>query len=388
MAKSGLTVARIAKIKEPGRYADGNCLFLVVPKSGGKYFVCRVAIHGRQTDLGLGGASYTSLDEARAEAVKIRKIARAGGDPRLGRKKETLTFMQAAERVHEGLAPTWRNPKHAAGWLSSIKTYADPEFGSRPIDTVTTADCLRVLAPIWTTKHDTAKRVRQRLATIFDWAKGAGHYPHENPLNGIKKALPNFKAKVIHHAALSWENVPDLMKELSARDGVSARSLEFLILTASRSGEARGAVWSEIQGDVWEVPADRMKAGREHRVPLSPQALAVLAKVEGLGGKLVFPSPNANKGEVAQSDASMRALLKRMEWEGFTVHGFRTAFRVWASESARADREVAEMALSHIVGNAVERAYARSDLFDRRRLLMDLWGQFCAGKREKVVKIA
>lgn len=388
MAKSGLTVSRIAKITEPGRYSDGNCLFLVVPKSGGKYFVCRVAIHGRQTDLGLGGVSYTSLQEAREQSAQIRKIARAGGDPRDERKKETLTFAQAADRVHENLLPTWRNAKHAAGWLATIKTYANPEFGDRPIATITTADCLKALSPIWTTKHDTAKRLRQRLATIFDWAKGAGHYPHENPTNGIKKALPNFKPTVSHHSALSWQQVPDLMKALVTREGISARTLEFIILTAARSGEARGALWSELEGDAWVIPGERMKAGREHRVALSGEAQAVLEKVGGLGDQLIFPSPNQKSGEVMQSDASIRALLKRMKWEGFTVHGFRTAFRVWASESAKADREVAELALSHTVGNSVERAYARSDLFERRKSLMELWGRFCAGETAKVIKIA
>ena len=237
MAKPGLTVAKVAKLTEPGRYADGNCLYLVLPKTGGKYYVCRVAIHGIQRDIGLGGASYTSLEEARDQARQIRKVARAGGDPRDERKKENLTFAQAAERVHESLKPTWRNAKHAAGWLSTIKTYANPIIGDKPIETVTTADCLKALSPIWTTKHETAKRLRQRLATVFDWAKGAGHFPHENPLNGLNRALPNFKPRVKHHAALPWQDVPKLMACLSEREGISARTLEFLILTASRSGE-------------------------------------------------------------------------------------------------------------------------------------------------------
>ena len=356
MPKSGLTETKVSKIKEPGRYSDGNCLFLVVPKSGGKYYVCRVSIHGKQTDLGLGGAAYTSLEDARKETAKIRKIARAGGDPRNERNKETPTFRRAAERVHEGLKPTWRNPKHAAAWLSSLATYAYPVFGERPIDKITTADCLNVLTPIWTSKNDTAKRVRQRLATIFDWAKGAGHYPHENPLNGIKRALPQVKKSVQHHNAMAWQDIPEFMGQLALREGVSARALEFIILTAVRSGEARGAAWGEIHGDIWEVPADRMKAGQAHRVPISSQAQGVLRRVDGLGSNIIFPSPSTKSDEAVQSDASIRALLARMGIEGITVHGFRTGFRVWAAECVHADREVAEMCLAHSVGSVVERA--------------------------------
>ncbi len=387
MARAGLTVSKVAKLTEPGRYSDGNCLFLVLPKSGGKYYVCRVTIHGKQHDIGLGGASYTSLADAREQSAQMRKIARAGGDPRQDRMKEKLTFAQAAERVHANLEPTWRNAKHAAGWLSTIKTYANPEFGDRPIETVATADCLKALAPIWTTKHETAKRLRQRLATVFDWAKGAGHYPHENPINGLSKALPNYKPRVQHHPALPWKDVPALMADLAKREGISARTLEFLILTATRSGEARGARYCEIDGTTWTIPADRMKRGIEHRVPLSPQAMAVLENVKGLGADLVFPSPNSGKDEQVQSDASIRALLNRMKQFGFTVHGFRSAFRDWASESAHADREVAEAALSHAVGTDTERAYARSDLFERRRDLMERWGRFCSGQQAKVLRI-
>ncbi len=387
MAKTGLTVAKVAKLTEPGRYADGNCLYLVLPKTGGKYYVCRVTIHGKQCDIGLGGATYTSLAEAREQAAQIRKVARAGGDPRQDRNKERLTFAQAAERVHASLEPTWRNAKHSAGWLSTIKTYANPQFGDRPIETVDTADCLKALAPIWTTKHETAKRLRQRLAAVFDWAKGAGHYPHENPINGLSKALPNFKPRVKHHPALPWREVPALMADLAKRDGISARTLEFLILTATRSGEARGARYCEISGNAWTVPADRMKRGIEHRVPLSPQALEVLERVNGFGMDLVFPSPSSGKNELQQSDASIRALLNRMKRTGFTVHGFRSAFRDWASESAHANREVAEAALSHVTGTDTERAYARSDLFERRRALMEQWGQFCSGETGSVVRL-
>ena len=356
MARGNLTVAKVDRAKEPGRYADGGCLFLVVTKTGSKQWVARITIHGRQTDLGLGGASYVSLEEARDEALRLRKIARSGEDPRPERKREKLTFEQAAERVHAGLLPTWRNPRHADSWLSSVKTHACAAFGSRPIETVKTADILKVLSPIWTEKHETANRLKQRLAAIFDWAKGAGQYPHENPVNGLKKALPTVKALKTHLDAMAWADVPAFMADLAQREGVSARCLEFIILTAARSGEARGARWSEIDGEVWTVPGERMKRGLPHRVPLSPGAMAALEKVRGLDADLVFPSTQkATEGGAKQmSDMVFKALFKRMEREGFTTHGFRSSFRDWCGEVALVEREVAEAALSHAVGSVAQ----------------------------------
>lgn len=378
MRSGRLTVAQVNRQKEPGRYSDGSCLYLVVTPSGAKQWVARLTIHRRQTDLGLGGTSYVSLAEAREEASRLRKIARNGGDPRVERRRETLTFEEAARRVHGNLLPTWRNKKHAETWLATVQNYANPQFGLRPIESIGTADILKVLTPIWTEKHETAKRLKQRLSTIFDWAKGAGHYPHENPVNGLKKAMPTVKRRPEHMAALPWKEVPAFMAELAERDGVSARCLEFLIHTAGRSGEARGAVWSEIEGGVWTVPGERMKRGVPHRVPLSREALRVLERVKGLDATIVFPSRSSDaSGKVRpQSVMVFKALLKRMHRDGFTVHGFRSAFRDWCSECALAEREVAEAALSHATGNEVERAYARSDLFERRKALMEDWGRF------------
>lgn len=252
-----------------------------------------------------------------------------------------------------------------------------------------TADVLNALTPIWTEKHETAKRLKQRLSTVFDWAKGAGHYPHENPVNGLKKALPAVKRRATHLPAMEWSEVPLFMAELGEREGVSARTLEFIILTAARSGEARGAKWSEIKSDIWSVPAERMKRCIEHRVPLSGAAASVISHVAGMDSDFVFPSHNRGSGGQAKAQSVMvfKSLLKRMKREGFTVHGFRSTFRDWCSESARADREVAEAALSHASGNEVERAYARSDLFGRRRELMEAWGRYCTGETGAVVQM-
>jgi integrase len=386
---SKLTVRRVETLTKPGMHGDGGGLYLSVSSSGSKSWILRTVVHGRRRDLGLGSAGLVALAEARELAQTYRKIARQGGDPDTVRKRETMTFEQAAHRVHESLSPTWRNDRHRASWLSSVEAYAFPHIKGRPLDAIGTADVLKILSPIWTEKHETAKRVRQRLSTIFDWAKGAGHYPHENPVNGIGKALPSVKRRAEHMPALPWQDVPGFVSELAGREGVSARCLEFLILTASRSGEARGARWSEIQGNVWTVPGERMKRGLPHRVPLCPEAVAVLEKMRGLDPDLVFPSSKRGtdgRGKI-QSDMVFKALQRRMGRQGFTVHGFRSSFRDWCSESAKADREVAEAALSHATGNAVERAYARSDLFERRAALMDAWGRFVSGEAGQIVRL-
>ena len=386
-----LTVKTVAAAKAPGMVSDGAGLYLRIGPTLSKSWILRTVVHGKRRELGLGSVSLVSLAEARDLARAYRKIAREGGDPDTERKRESLTFLAAASKVHAKLLPTWKNAKHAETWLSSIETHAGPVFGDRPIHTVGTADVLKALEPIWTTTPETAKRLRQRFATVFDWAKGAGHYPHENPVNGISRALPAQKVSQAHHDALPWRDVTEFMAALKEREGISARCLEFIILTAARSGEARGARWDEIDLDkmVWTVPAERMKRGLVHRVPLSDAAVNVLRQVEGLDVDLVFPSPQRDKagGTKPQSDMVFKALMKRMGREGFTTHGFRSTFRDWASESARAEREVAEAALSHATGTAVERAYARSDLFDRRRELMALWGQFVSGQSGRVIEL-
>ena len=386
-----LTAKKVEHLRLPGFFGDGEGLYLKVGRGGAKSWILRTVVHGRRRDLGLGSASLVSLAEARTKARAYRKIAREGGDPDAVRKRESLTFAEAARRVHAQLMPTWKNRKHAETWLATVENHASARFGNRPLHTIGTADILAVLAPIWTEKHETAKRLKQRLATIFDWAKGAGQYPHENPVNGVKKALPSVKLRPEHLAAMAWCDLPAFMQDLAGRDGISARTLEFLILTATRSGEARGARWREIDLDAreWLIPGARMKRGVPHRVPLSPAAVAVLERVRGLDADLVFPSTQLDpQGEARpQSVMVFKALLGRMGADGFTVHGFRSTFRDWCSESAHADREVAEAALSHATGNEVERAYARSDLFDRRRALMDAWGRFATGKSGEVVEL-
>lgn len=381
-----LTARKVEGLKEPGMYGDGEGLYLCVSTGGTKSWILRTAVYGRRRELGLGSATLVSLAEAREESRRLRKVARAGGDPDTIRNRETLTFEEAAKRVHKKLEPTWSNPKHAAIWLSAIEAYAYPHFGKRPINKVATPDVLKALEPIWTTKHETARRIMQRISTIFDWAKVAGHYPFENPVTGVKKALGAVNTKTKHMASLAWLELPAFMSELALREGVSARTLEFIILTATRSGEARGARWREIdiKERVWTVPAERMKRRIPHRIPLSRASCDILERMVGMDSDLVFPSVQANRAGIArvQSVNVFQALLRRMERDGFTVHGFRSTFRDWCSEDAHAEREVAEAALSHATGNEVERAYARSDLFDRRRTLMEQWGRYATSQRQ------
>jgi integrase len=380
-----LTKLRVDSLRLTGMYGDGEGLYLCVSKGGTKSWILRTTVYGRRRELGLGSTSLVTLSEAREEARRLRKVARGGGDPETIRNRETLTFEEAAKRVHEKLSPTWSNGKHAAGWLSAVEFYVFPKIGKRPISKVGTPDVLAILEPIWTEKHPTARRVLQRLSVIFDWAKVAGHYPFENPVNGVKKALGAVNSRATHMASMAWPDLPVFMKELEAREGVSARTLEFIILTAVRSGEARGAKWKEIDNKerVWNIPAERMKRRIPHSVPLSSAAWAVLERMRGMNEELIFPSNQSSSSGKAreQSVNVFQALLRRMNRDGFTVHGFRSTFRNWASEGFKVEREVAEAALSHATGNAVERAYARSDLLDRRRPLMEEWGCYAYGKR-------
>jgi integrase len=278
------------------------------------------------------------------------------------RKRESLTFDEAARRVHAQLRPTWKNTKHAETWLATVENYVNPNFGKRPLHTICTADVLSVLSQIWTEKHETAKRLKQRLSTIFDWAKGARRFPHENPVNELKKALSAVKQRHEHMAAMAWPDLPAFMHDMSGREGVSARILEFLILTATRSGEARGARRSKID----RRARKRLIAGARmtRSVPLSQEVGEILEKVRGLDAHFVFPSLKRGPHYEArpQTVIVFKSLLKRIGAEGFTAHGYRSTFRDWCSESAHADREVAEAALSHATGNEVERAYAHFDV--------------------------
>lgn len=374
----------VRNLREPGRYGDGNGLYLVVDPSGAKRWLLRVVVQGKRRDIGLGGLSLVTLAEAREKAVAFRRIAREGGDPLAERQKAVVlsvpTFAEAAERVYADHRTTWRNEKHAAQWITTLRTYAVPHIGSKRLDQIDTPDILKVLAPIWLTKPETARRVRQRLGTVFDWAKAAGHRTGDNPVEGVARGLPKQNTEENHHAALPYAGVPAFVKTLRENEaGLSTRlAFEFLILTAGRTSEVLEAEWWEIdeRDALWTVPAARMKAKRIHRVPLGTRAMAVLneARPLAMGSRYLFPGQSGDK---PLSNTVLLMMLRRMKLDvKVTPHGFRSSFRDWAAETTSFPREVAEMALAHTIENKVEAAYRRSDLLEKRREMMQAWGTF------------
>ncbi|MBF9057715.1 integrase arm-type DNA-binding domain-containing protein [Rhodobacterales bacterium HKCCSP123] len=385
-----LTKREVDSLRTPGMHGDGDGLYLNVSQAGSKSWVLRTRIKGESArrEFGLGSVDHVPLAEAREKARELRAEARRGKNPKAKRDAKPVTFEDAARKVHANLLPTFRSEKHGEVWLASLERHAFPRLGSQPIETIGMTDVLAVLSCIWTAKHDTARRIKQRIGTIFDWAKGAGHYLHENPVAGIEKSLPKVKHRAQHMASLPWQELPAFMSDLSEREGVSARTLEFVILTGVRSGEARGARWSEIEDGVWTIPAERMKMHRAHRVPLSAEALAVLEQVRGLDAELVFPSVSRGRDGKAreQSVNVFKALFGRMGRESITAHGFRSTFRDWATLQAKAPWEVAEAALAHEF-KRVERAYIRDDLLEPRSALMDAWGRYATGKTGNVVEM-
>ncbi|EAR51037.1 site-specfic recombinase, phage integrase family protein [Oceanicola granulosus HTCC2516] len=367
-------------VAAPGKYFDGHGLFLKVEASGAKRWVQRITIRGKRRELGLGAVALMSLAEAREVALVNRRNARAGGDP-LRDKQESravLTFEEAARKVHELHRPTWRNAKHAAQFITTLETYAFPRIGRMSVADVSTADVLSVLAPIWLDKPETARRVRQRIGTVMKWAVAQG-WRQDNPAQTISSALPRQDKRQEHRKSLPYDELPAFLTALrrSKASDLTKLALELVILTASRSGEVRLARWEEVDLEkaAWTIPAERMKAGRQHRVPLSPRAIEILHEAKALGALMgdtsghVFPGARSGK---PLSDMTLTKLVRGMGYD-IHVHGFRTTFKVWAQERTNFPREVTEAALAHTIRNKAEAAYARSDLFDKRRQLMKAW---------------
>jgi integrase len=372
-------------------HLDGDGLYLQVTESGARSWILRTLIHGKRRDMGLGGYPTVPLAEAREGAEKYRKIARQGGDPFSERAKAKIvapTFEEAARSVHSDHSPAWKNEKHRDQWITTLKEYAFPVFGSRRVDHIESADVLKALAPIWLTKPETARRVRQRIGVVLNWAKAAGHR-FDNPVEGISKGLPKQTDTASHFRALPFSQVPAFLSKLrkaGASDPIKL-AFEFLILTATRTNESLLAKWQEfdLKAAIWTIPAARMKAKREHRVPLSPRCLEILAEAKRLsnGNDYVFPGSGVSK---PLSNMVFLMLLRRMKYT-VTAHGFRSSFRDWAAERTNVPREVCEAALAHAVGDATEAAYRRTDLFERRRELMETWSTFSMGKGGKVVSL-
>jgi integrase len=397
------------KSAPPGRHGDGGGLFLLVRPSGGRFWLLRYKIAGKGHELGLGSAApgEVSLAAARDKAADLMRLVKAGTDPLDERARKAAeaaaqahtaqargkTFKAVAEALMAGKEAGWRNEKHRAQWTSTLEAYAYPFMGDLPVCDVETRHVTAALSPIWTTIPETATRVRGRIEAVLDYAKTMDWRTGENPARWrghLANILPARAkvARVQHHPALPWREVEAFVKLLRARDAGAARALEFTALTAARTGETLGARWCEIDlaEKLWTVPGERMKAGREHRVPLSVPAMAVLREMAKLrpasdakGEAFVFPG--AIKGRPL-SQMAMLVLLRRMERTDITPHGFRSTFRDWASESG-VSGDIAEAALAHTVGNKVEAAYRRGDLLDRRRRLMEDWATHCGRTEAK-----
>jgi integrase len=385
-----LTATRIKSTRAAGRYGDGNGLFLVVGKGSAASWVVRIQKDGRRRDFGLGSAAKVSLSAARTLAEKLRSQVAAGVDPIAERQKArgVPTFREAAEQVHAEHKRNWRNGKHNAQWLSSLEAYAFPKIGDLPVSKVEGGAVRDLLAEIWLEKPETARRVRQRIGAILDWAFSKGYRDAEAPMRSICKGLPKHATKSRHLAAMAFNDVPAFMARLRERESWGRLALEAAILTAARSGEIRGATWDEIdlEAGLWTIPASRMKAGREHVVPLSPAAKQVFARASDLrteGSRFVFQGAKRDK---SMSDMTLLKALRSMG-EPFTVHGFRSSFRDWVSEETSFPGELAEAALAHIIENKVEAAYRRGNLLAKRRKLMDAWGEYCSGKGENVLRL-
>lgn len=397
-----LNALQVTRLKEPGYYADGGNLYLQVAPGGSKSWIFRFTLDGKTREMGLGGVSTFSLAEARERAAEQRKLLADGKNPLAVKKERELarrlaeaniiTFDQAAEKYIEAHEPSWKNAKHVAQWRTTLKVYASPVVGELPVSQIDTALVLRILKPIWNEKTETATRLRGRIEHILDWAKVQGYRSGENPAawrGHLDKLLPAPRrvAKSGHHAALPWKDIGSFMGELRKSPGLAALLVELIILTATRTSEAVFAKWSEfdLKEKLWTIPKERMKSGREHTVPLSDAALAVLKRIEAetltRGGDHLFPG---SKGKPLSNMAGL-ALLRRMERSDITVHGFRSTFRDWCAEATDYPNHVAEMALAHVIDDKTEAAYRRGELLEKRRALMNDWATHCAMSPTRLV---
>ncbi len=389
-----LTALKVEKLAKPGRYSDGGNLLLQVRGPEAKSWLFRFVIDGKARLMGLGSTEQLSLAEAREAAGECRKLLRQGIDPLERRRAQEgeaaagakigRTFREVADLYIAAHEPSWRNAKHRYQWRQTL-ALANAVFGDKAVAAITTGDVTSVLEPMWATKTETASRLRGRIELVLDFAKARGWRDGENParwrghLSNLL-ARPSRLVRVAHHPALPWADVGAFMAELRKHGGIAAMALQFTVLTAARTGEVIGATWGEIDfvKAVWTVPGERMKAGIGHRVPLSDAACEVLRAVAPLRdmkrGDWIFPSTRAGK---PFSDMAMSAVLRRMERDSITVHGFRSTFRDWVADTTAYSREVAEAALAHTIADQVEAAYRRSDLFERRRRLMAEWAVFC-----------
>ena len=383
-----------AKLDRPGLHSDGGGLYLSVGRNGARSWTFRFWLAGRPREMGLGSTNVLSLSEARQKAQDARRLVAEGIDPiearnatREARKLEAakaLTFDQGADAYIAAHRPGWKNAKHADQWTSTIRTYASPVIGKLAMQAVDTPQVLEVLQPIWTSKAETAHRLRGRIEKILDWAKVMKYRGGENParwrghLDHLLPARGKVK-KVRHHPALPYRELPEFMALLRDQEGTAARALEFTIFTTARTNETIAARFDQIENGVWTIGREGMKSDRAHRVPLCVRAMEIVDEMRGLvRNEFIFPAGNS-RGEHL-SNMAMLNLLGRMGHGDVTTHGFRSSFKDWARECTNFPNEVSEAALAHVIGDETERAYARGDLFEKRRKLMEAWANYCNGK--------
>ena len=397
-----LTAVEVRGIGQRGMYHDGGGLYLQVSTGGAKSWIFRFTLDGRAREMGLGPIHAIPLVEARKRAAECRRMRLDGIDPiearsaHRGWKKleaaKAMTFDTCAAAYIEAHKASWKNGKHRDQWRNTLTNYAGPAFGSLPVQSIDVGLVMRALEPIWHTKPETASRLRGRIEAVLDWATVRNYRNGENPARWrghLDKLLPARAKirKVEHHPALPYDAIADFTAALRGQEGIAAPALEFLILTSARTGEIIGAGWDEVdlEDKIWVVPGARMKAGREHRVPLSAAALAIIKKMKEIR-QSDFVFPGGKKGKPL-SNMAMLALLKRMGRDDLTAHGFRSTFRDWAAERTNFPREVVEMALAHTIESKVEAAYRRGDLFQKRRQLMEAWSRFCTTDRSRTLVV-
>ena len=384
-----LTAKFVENVSEAGKYYDQHGLFLHVRPSGAKKWLQRYTFQGRRREIGLGSAKIISVATARKNAHQNLVLVSAGIDPIEDKKQDSIIpkFEVAARKVYEDNRPTWRNAKHAAQFITTLETYAFPVIGSMSVKEINSSHILRILSPIWVTKAETAKRVRQRLSTVFKYCV-AQQWRTDNPADiAIVKALPYLRKKVQHRKSISYNDVSNFIETVSKSSaGLSTKlGLEFLILTATRSGEVRNARWNEINGSLWIIPEGRMKAGIEHRVPLSNRCMEILEEAQNInqGSDYIFEGTKPDK---PLSENTFNKLMKELGLE-VHAHGFRTSFRTWTQEKTHYPNEVAEAALAHSLKDSAEAAYARSDLLEKRAEMMEAWAQFISKDASEIVQI-
>lgn len=376
-----LTATAVKAARTAGRYGDGDGLFLIVGASGSRSWMVRVQKNGKRRDIGLGSASKVPLALARERSARVRSQVEAGIDPVAERRKSAgvPTFREAAALVHAETQKGWRNGKHNKQWLSSLETHCFPAIGDVSVADLDGPAVRDVLAAIWLTKSETARRVRQRIIAIADWSVAKGYRETPLAMAAIDKSLPRQKRGAKHHTAMPYTDVPAFLAGLRARASLGRLALEFLILTAARSGEVRGATWSEIDLDtaLWTIPGERMKAGREHVVPLSEGALAVLEKMKAWRTRPAEPTelvfPGSKRGKPI-SDMTLTKVLRDMGLNS-VPHGFRSSFKDWASETTDFPNELSEAALAHVIPNKAEAAYRRGNMLEKRRVMMSAWNR-------------